>query len=52
MTIVPIIKRDYITKLGEQGKRIDGRNFNQYRTIEIETNVVNKAEGSARDKDR
>jgi exosome complex component RRP42 len=48
MTIVPIIKRDYITKLGEQGKRIDGRNFNQYRTIEIETNVVNKAEGSAR----
>ncbi len=48
MTIVPIIKRDYITKLAEQGKRIDGRDFNQYRTIEIETNVVNKAEGSAR----
>jgi exosome complex component RRP42 len=48
MTIVPIIKRDYITKLAEQGKRIDGRGFNQYRNIEIETNVVNKAEGSAR----
>ncbi|HIH29586.1 MAG TPA: exosome complex protein Rrp42 [Thermoplasmata archaeon] len=48
MTIVPIIKRDYITKLGEQGKRIDGRSFDQYRNIEIETNVVNKAEGSAR----
>jgi exosome complex component RRP42 len=48
MTIVPIIKRDYITKLAEQGKRIDGRGFDQYRTIEIETNVVNKAEGSAR----
>ncbi len=48
MTIVPAIKRDYITKLAEQGKRIDGRGFDQYRPIEIETNVVNKAEGSAR----
>jgi exosome complex component RRP42 len=48
MTIVPIIKRDYITKLAEGGKRIDGRGFGQYRNIEIETNVVNKAEGSAR----
>jgi exosome complex component RRP42 len=48
MTIVPIIKRDYITKLAEEGKRIDGRAFNHYRKIEIETNVVNKAEGSAR----
>ena len=48
MTIVPSIKRDYITKLAEQGKRIDGRNFNHYRKIEIETGVVNKAEGSAR----
>jgi exosome complex component RRP42 len=48
MTIVPIIKRDYIIKLAEQGKRIDGRDFVNYRKIEIETNVVNKAEGSAR----
>jgi len=48
MTIVPIIKRDYITKIAEQGKRIDGRPFDQYRNIIIETNVVNKAEGSAR----
>ena len=48
MTVVPIIKRDYIYKLAEQGKRADGRNFDQYRKIEIETNVVNKAEGSAK----
>jgi len=48
MTIVPVIKRDYITKLAEQGKRIDGRTFDSYRTIDIETKVVNKAEGSAR----
>jgi exosome complex component RRP42 len=48
MSIVPIIKRDYISKLAEQGKRIDGRRFDEYRKIEIEINVVNKAEGSAR----
>jgi len=48
MTIVPIIKRDYIAKIAEEGKRIDGRGFDHYRKIEIETNVVNKAEGSAR----
>jgi len=48
MTVVPIIKRDYIYKLTEQGKRVDGRNFDEYRKIEIETGVVSKAEGSAR----
>jgi len=48
MTVVPIIKRDYIYKLAEQGKRVDGRNFDEYREIEIETGVVSKAEGSAR----
>jgi len=48
MTVVPIIKRDYIYKLAEQGKRVDGRNFDEYRKIEIETGVVSKAEGSAR----
>ncbi len=48
MTVVPIIKRDYICKLAEQGKRIDGRKFDEYRQIEIEINVVNKAEGSAK----
>ncbi|UCF11888.1 MAG: exosome complex protein Rrp42 [Thermoplasmatales archaeon] len=48
MSIVPIIKRDYISKLAEQGKRIDGRRFDEFRKIEIETTVVNKAEGSAR----
>ncbi len=48
MTLVPIIKRDYICKLATEGKRIDGRKFDEHRKIEIETNVVNKAEGSAR----
>ena len=48
MTVVPIIKRDHICNLAEQGKRVDGRNFDEYRKIEIETGVVSKAEGSAR----
>jgi exosome complex component RRP42 len=48
MTIIPAIKKDYITKLAEQGKRVDGRTFDQYRPIEIETNIVKQAEGSAR----
>ena len=48
MTVVPIIKRDHICKLAEQGKRIDGRKFDEYRKIEIETGIANKAEGSAR----
>lgn len=48
MTIVPVIKRDYICKLAQQGKRVDGRRFDEYRKISIETHVVNKAEGSAR----
>ena len=48
MTIVPVIKRDFICKLAQQGKRIDGRKFDEFRKISIETNVVNKAEGTAR----
>jgi len=48
MTITPAIKKDYITKLAEQGKRVDGRTFDQYRPIEIETGIVKQAEGSAR----
>ena len=47
MTLVPIIKRDFIEKLASQGKRADNRKFDQYRPITIETNVINKAEGSA-----
>lgn len=48
MTIVPTIKKDFLCKLAEQGKRLDGRGFNDFRTIEIQTNVISKAEGSAR----
>ena len=48
MTITPSIKRDYLAKLAKNGKREDGRAFDQFRNIEIETGIVSKAEGSAR----
>ena len=50
MTITPSLKRDYLAKLAENGKRADGRKFNEYRKIEIETGIISKAEGSARAK--
>ena len=48
MTVIPSIKKEYLLKLAKNGKRSDGRKFNEYRKIEIETNVVKKAEGSAK----
>lgn len=48
MTVIPLLKKEYVTKLAEDGKRVDGRAFDTYRQISIETNCVNKAEGSAR----
>ena len=48
MTITPQIKREYIEKLAKDGKRADGRKFNEFRNIEIETGLISKAEGSAR----
>jgi len=48
MTITPSIKRDYLEKLAENGKRADGRKFDEFRNIGIETGVISKAEGSAR----
>jgi len=46
--IIPEIKREYIMSLLEQGKRIDDRGFDDYRDISIETDFIEKAEGSAR----
>ena len=48
MTIIPSLKRDYLVKLAKNGKRADGRSFDEFRKIEIETGVVLKAEGSAK----
>jgi exosome complex component RRP42 len=38
----------YVLELLQKNKRIDGRKFDEFRTIEILKGVVNKAEGSAR----
>jgi exosome complex component RRP42 len=48
MTITPSIKRDFLVKLAKEGKRADGRKFDEFRNIEIEVNVISKAEGSAK----
>ncbi len=42
------LHKDYIYNLMVKGEREDGRIFDQYRDITIETSVINKAEGSAR----
>ena len=48
MDIVPEITRQSITNLVNNDKREDGRELTEYRDISIETNVISKAEGSAR----
>ncbi|MFH1053208.1 MAG: exosome complex protein Rrp42 [Candidatus Woesearchaeota archaeon] len=45
---LPTINKKRIIELLKEGKRLDGRKPFDYRDIEIETNVSNKAEGSAR----
>lgn len=48
MEIESYLKRDYITNLVKEGKRIDGREFDNYRKIEIIKNYVGeKACGSS-----
>ena len=42
-----VLKKDYIYNLMLNGKRVDGRSFDQVRDIVLETNVIDKAEGSA-----
>ncbi|MFW9851645.1 MAG: exosome complex protein Rrp42 [Candidatus Thorarchaeota archaeon] len=45
--VISEIEKDYIIALLDQKKRTDGREFNQHREVEIETDLVQKAEGSA-----
>ena len=42
-----ILKKDYIYNLMLKGKREDGRTFDAIRNIDLRTNVIEKAEGSA-----
>jgi len=41
------IKKDYVLSKLRDGERIDGRKLDEIRPIEIETNLISKAEGSA-----
>lgn len=47
-SVISDIKRDHIHKLISKGKRLDGRAWDEYRSVTIETNYVESAEGSAR----
>ncbi|HVO77964.1 MAG TPA: exosome complex protein Rrp42 [Methanomassiliicoccales archaeon] len=42
------IRKDHIHRLLEKGKRVDGRAWDEYRPVSIQTNVIDSAEGSAR----
>ena len=46
--IVPEIIKESVINLVEAGKRTDGRAFDDYREISLETGIIEKAEGSAR----
>ena len=50
MNIIPEITRECITDLINNDQRGDGRALDEYRDITVETNVISKAEGSARAK--
>jgi len=42
------LKRDHIAKLLSKGVRADGRKFDEARSLQVETNYIRSAEGSAR----
>ncbi|NHI94431.1 MAG: exosome complex protein Rrp42 [Candidatus Lokiarchaeota archaeon] len=45
--VISEIEKNHITQLTKKNLRIDGRDFNEFRSIEIETDLITKAEGSA-----
>jgi exosome complex component RRP42 len=46
--VIATLKKDYIYNLMVKGKRQDGRGFKDFRDIKLETNIITKAEGSAK----
>jgi len=48
MSTVLRVKQKQIAELMSEGRRLDGRNLNDYREIRVEMGVIEKAEGSAR----
>ena len=47
-TVIDDLKRSQILELLEQGKRIDGRTFDESRKLTVEAGAIPKANGSAR----
>ncbi len=47
-SVISDIKKDHIHKLIAKGKRVDGRSWDEYRDVSIQTNFGENAEGSAR----
>ena len=45
--IVSSVRRDYITDLAREGKRIDARTLNQFREVSVEVGPIKSAQGSA-----
>ncbi len=45
--ILPLIRKQYLTTLAAEGKREDGRSLDEYRSLDIQVRVVERAEGSA-----
>ncbi len=45
--ILPLIKKQYLVSLAKNKKREDGRALDEYRSIDVQVNLVEKAEGSA-----
>ncbi|MCK4477756.1 exosome complex protein Rrp42 [Candidatus Bathyarchaeota archaeon] len=48
MSMIIRVKQQQIAQLMSKGKRLDGRELNDYREIKVEMGVIEKAEGSAR----
>ena len=46
--VIAEIKRDYLTQLAKDGKRHDGRGFDEFRSVSIRPRYIQQAEGSAR----
>ncbi|MDK2892920.1 MAG: exosome complex component [Methanohalophilus sp.] len=46
--VISRLTKDCIYNLMLKGKREDGRSFDEFRDIDLETNVIDKAEGSAK----
>ncbi len=47
-SIIADIKKEQVRRLAAEGKRGDGRNFTDFRELEVKANPIGTAEGSAR----